>query len=364
MILFQSDYQESADPAVLQALTDINTLQSPGYGEDELSARTRKLIRALCQAPDADIHFFVGGTQSNLTLIASMLRPFEGVISSDLGHINTHEAGAIEATGHKVLALPHTDGKITAAQIRAVYEAHINDVTHEHIVRPAMIYLSHPTELGTLYTRAELGAIHAVAADCGLRLMIDGARLAYGLAADPGVDLPYLASICDAFTIGGTKCGMLFGEAAVLKSAADFPHFSLPHQAARRAAGQGMAAGRTVSGAAGRRPLPGAGRRGQRKGPAHQASLFSQRIFPALRYPDQPDFPHPAKQRAPKAAAILSVCFLDRCGPRPHRRTDLCRRDPRRRKMLRHCWTPWKPYSGFIPAFSRLFSKKNGKSQN
>ncbi len=225
MILFQSDYQEGAVPAVLEALQKTNFLQSPGYGEDTLTAQAKEQIRALCRAPEADVHFFVGGTQANLTVIAAALRPFEGVIGSDLGHINTHETGAVEATGHKVLTLKSTDGRISAEQIRQAYEAHIHDVTHEHIVRPAMIYLSHPTELGTLYSRAELDAIHAVANECGLKLFVDGARLAYGIAADETVDFPYLASVCDAFTIGGTKCGALMGEAAVLKSAADWPHF-------------------------------------------------------------------------------------------------------------------------------------------
>ena len=225
MILFHSDYQEGAVAAVLEALQTTNELQTVGYGEDELTARAKAQIRTLCEAPNADVHFFVGGTQANLTVIAAALRPFEGVLSSDLGHINTHETGAVEATGHKVLTLPHTDGKISAQQILDAYEAHIHDVTHEHIVRPAMVYLSHPTELGTLYTRAELDAIHRVARRCGLRLFIDGARLAYGLAADETVSLPYLASICDAFTIGGTKCGLLFGETAVLKSAKDWPYF-------------------------------------------------------------------------------------------------------------------------------------------
>ena len=225
MVLFQCDYQEGAVPAVMEALNQTNTLQCSGYGEDHLTEQAKEQIRALCKAPDADVHFFVGGTQANLTVIAAALRPFEGVISSDLGHINTHETGAVEATGHKVLTLKHTDGKISAAQIRQAYEAHVNDVTHEHIVRPAMVYLSHPTELGTLYTRAELDAINQTVKDCGLKLFIDGARLAYGLAADKAVDLPYLASVCDAFTIGGTKCGALFGEAVVLSNAADWPHF-------------------------------------------------------------------------------------------------------------------------------------------
>jgi len=223
--LFQSDYQEGADEKVLKALLDTNGLQTPGYGVDTITEETKALIRTLCEAPEADVHFFVGGTQANLTVIAAALRPFEGVISSDLGHINTHETGAVEATGHKVLALPSGQGKITAEQIQAAYDAHVNDVTHEHIVRPAMVYLSHPTELGTLYTRTELDAIYAATQACGLKLFVDGARLAYGLAAEPDVDLPYLAGICDAFTIGGTKCGALFGEAVVLKNAADWPHF-------------------------------------------------------------------------------------------------------------------------------------------
>jgi threonine aldolase len=225
LILFQSDYQEGADAKVLEALLKANEVQAPGYGDDALTAEVKAQIRALCEAPEAQVHFFVGGTQLNLTVIAAALRPFEGVISSDLGHINTHETGAVEATGHKVLTLKSAQGKITAGQILAAYQAHVNDVTHEHIVRPAMVYLSHPTELGTLYTRAELSAIHAAAQVCGLKLFLDGARLAYGLAAEPAVDLPYLASVCDAFTIGGTKCGALFGEAVVLKNAADWPHF-------------------------------------------------------------------------------------------------------------------------------------------
>ncbi|MBN1776507.1 MAG: aminotransferase class I/II-fold pyridoxal phosphate-dependent enzyme [Clostridiales bacterium] len=225
MILFQSDYQEGADAKVLAALQATNALQSPGYGDDALTAKVKDQIRALCRAPEAGVHFFVGGTQANLTVIAAALRPFEGVISSDLGHINTHETGAVEATGHKVLALRHTQGRISAEQIRTAYDAHTGDVNHEHSVRPAMVYLSHPTELGTLYTRHELDAIHAVAKACGLKLFLDGARLAYGLAAEEEVDLPYLAGICDAFTIGGTKCGALFGETAVLKNAADWPHF-------------------------------------------------------------------------------------------------------------------------------------------
>lgn len=225
MILFDSDYQEIADTAVLEAFGASAHLQLPGYGDDSLTPQVQEMIRTLCQAPDAGVHFFVGGTQINLTVIAAALKPFEGVLCPDIGHINVHETGAIEATGHKVLALKSTDGKITAEQIQAAFDAHVNDATHEHMVRPGMIYLSHPTELGTLYTRKELSAIHTVAEACGLRLYIDGARLAYGIAAEETVDLPFLAGICDAFSIGGTKCGAMFGEALVLKNAAEWPHF-------------------------------------------------------------------------------------------------------------------------------------------
>jgi len=222
---FECDYLEGADAKVLQALCDTNTAQSVGYGEDEDCWQARRLISQLCELPEAGVHFFVGGTQVNLTVIAAALRPFEGVLSADTGHINVHETGAIEATGHKVLALPNCDGKLSAEQIRTAYFSHIEDGTHEHMVRPGMVYLSQPTELGTLYTKAELEAISAVTRECGLLLFIDGARLGYGLAADPTIDLPFLARHCDAFTIGGTKCGALFGEALVLPDPAKWPHF-------------------------------------------------------------------------------------------------------------------------------------------
>jgi threonine aldolase len=222
---FECDYLEGADAEVLNALVRTNAEQTPGYGEDDCCASARTLITGLCERPGADVHFFVGGTQVNLTVIAAALRPFEGVLCADTGHINVHETGAVEATGHKVLALPSTDGKITAAQVRDAFESHINDVTHEHRVRPAMIYLSHPTEMGTLYTRAELEALNAVAREYHLKLYVDGARLSYGLAAEPDVNLPFLAAHTDAFTLGGTKCGALFGEALVLPKPEDWPFF-------------------------------------------------------------------------------------------------------------------------------------------
>ena len=225
MTRFECDYLEGADHEVLAALCQTNDAQTIGYGEDAYCAQARTLIATQCELPDADVHFFVGGTQVNLTVIAAALRSFEGVLCVDTGHINVHETGAIEATGHKVLALPGMDGKLTAAQVQAAYQAHIQDATHEHMVRPGMVYLSHPTELGTLYTHAELEALYAVTRACGLTLYIDGARLAYALAADITVDLPFLAQHCDAFTLGGTKCGALFGEALVLCDPSRWPNF-------------------------------------------------------------------------------------------------------------------------------------------
>ena len=225
MYRFECDYLEGAAPEVLEALCRTNAEQTPGYGEDDFSDRVRTLIAGLCACPGAGVHFFTGGTQVNLTVIAAALRPFEGVLCADTGHINVHETGAVEATGHKALALPSAEGKISAAQVREACEKHLGDATHEHMVRPAMVYISYPTELGTLYTRQELEDIFTAAQSYGLKLFIDGARMSYGLAADPTVDLPFLASHCDAFTLGGTKCGALFGEALVLPKPADWPLF-------------------------------------------------------------------------------------------------------------------------------------------
>ena len=216
MIHFECDYACGASRSVLEALVKTNSEQHCGYSEDAHCDAARELILKACCAPDAHVHFVVGGTQANLTVIASALKPFEGVLCAETGHINVHETGAIEATGHKVLGLPQKEGKITAQQVKDAMEAHLADVSFEHIVRPGMVYLSHPTELGTLYTKQELEDMAKVCREYQLPLFIDGARLSYGLAAMPEVDLPFLASICDAFTIGGTKCGLLFGEAIVL----------------------------------------------------------------------------------------------------------------------------------------------------
>ena len=227
MIRFECDYITGAHPKVLQALVDSNLEPHPGYGEDEYCARAAQLIRELCQAPEADVHFLVGGTQTNTTVIASALRPHQGVISTELGHIALHETGAIESTGHKVLTVPTQDGKLTAQQVEQVCREHLEDEAMEHKVQPGMVYLSHPTELGTVYTRAELEAICAAAHRYHIPVFVDGARLACGLAASD-ITMPDLARLADVFYIGGTKSGALFGEAVVITNDSlkrDFRYF-------------------------------------------------------------------------------------------------------------------------------------------
>ncbi len=219
MIRFNCDYCEGAHPRILEKLLQTNLVQTAGYGEDEYCREAADIIRRLCQAPDAAVHFLVGGTQTNLTVLCAALRPWQGVIAAETGHIAAHESGAIEATGHKVLTLPHRDGKISAAQIASTCAAHWEDATHEHMVMPGAVYLSHPTEFGTLYTQAEIKEIRAVCDRYGLILFLDGARLGYGLAAEENdLTLPFLARTTDVFYIGGTKQGALFGEAAVLSN--------------------------------------------------------------------------------------------------------------------------------------------------
>lgn len=228
MIRWECDYAEGCHPDLLAALARTNWEQTPGYGVDEHCERARGLIRDLCQAPEAAVEFLVGGTQTNTTVIAAALRPHQGVLCAHTGHINCHETGAIESTGHKVLPLPSADGKISAAQVEQAVEAHWQDPTHEHMVQPGMVYLSHPTEQGTVYTASELAAISQVCRAHGLTLFVDGARLAYGLAAEESVTLPLLCQLCDVFYLGGTKVGALFGEAVVISTPAlarDFRYF-------------------------------------------------------------------------------------------------------------------------------------------
>ncbi|MDO4703905.1 low specificity L-threonine aldolase [Tannerella sp.] len=217
MIRFECDYAEGAHPKILDRLVQTNFEQTKGYGEDGHCEHARQIIRRLCDDDQADVHFLVGGTQTNTTVIASVLRPHQGVISADSGHINVHETGAIEATGHKVLALPAHDGKLSAAQVEEAILAHRNDPNREHTVQPGMVYISQPTECGTLYYKEELQRLSEVCCRYGIPLFIDGARLGYGLEAETNdLTLPDIARLCDVFYIGGTKVGALFGEAVVI----------------------------------------------------------------------------------------------------------------------------------------------------
>lgn len=217
MIRFECDYAEGAHSRVLERLTETNLEQTAGYGEDPHCARARAYLRRLCQDDSLDVHFLVGGTQTNTTVISAVLRPHQGVIAAESGHVNVHESGAIEATGHKVLAVPSGDGKLTARDVQEVYDGHWQDVNHEHMVQPGMVYISQPTENGTLYSLAELTALWETCQARGLFLYVDGARLGYGLMSEAcDMTLPELARRCDAFYLGGTKQGLLFGEALVL----------------------------------------------------------------------------------------------------------------------------------------------------
>jgi len=221
MIRFNCDYAEGAHENILNRMMETNMEQLPGYGGDVYCAQARKLIQDKCGCEDACVQFLCGGTQSNLTVIAAALRPHQGVISADTGHINVHETGAIEATGHRVISLPSPDGKLTADQISETFEAHAADVNHEHVVQPKMVYISNPTEIGTIYTKKELEEISSVCCEYGYYLFMDGARLGYGLTAEGNdLDLPAITGYCDAFSIGGTKCGALFGEAVVITNPA------------------------------------------------------------------------------------------------------------------------------------------------
>ena len=225
-ISFSCDYMEGAHPAILQRLIETNFAQMPGYGADDYCESAREKIRAACSAPNAEVHFLVGGTQTNATVIDALLRSYQGVVAADTGHISVHEAGAIEFGGHKVLTLPHRNGKISAEQIASLLRVYEEDVNHDHTVMPGMVYLSQPTEYGTLYSREELSAISALCREKHLPLYVDGARLAYALACpENDVTLKDMAELCDIFYIGGTKCGALLGEAVVIPQPGLIPHF-------------------------------------------------------------------------------------------------------------------------------------------
>lgn len=216
MLSFESDYTTGAHPHVLQRLLDTNLESQPGYGNDIWCDAARSRIRAACHCPEADVRFLVGGTQTNSTVIAMSLMPYEGVISATTGHIAAHEAGAVEYTGHKVLTIPGHEGKIRADELTDYLETFYADGSHDHMVQPGMVYISHPTEYGTLYSLAELEAISTVCRAYRLPLFLDGARLGYGLMSRrTDVTLPDIARLCDIFYIGGTKVGALCGEAVV-----------------------------------------------------------------------------------------------------------------------------------------------------
>lgn len=216
MIRFESDYTEGAHERIMNKMVATNMVQTSGYGVDEYCERARQHIRTACGNEAVDVHFLVGGTQTNMTVISSILRPHQGVIAAITGHIAVHETGAIEATGHKILTLPSDDGKITAAQVQQLYEQHWNDATHEHITQPGMVYISQPTENGTIYSHAELEALYEICQQHQLPLYIDGARLGYALASpENDLTLERIAELCDVFYIGGTKVGALMGEAVV-----------------------------------------------------------------------------------------------------------------------------------------------------
>lgn len=216
MLFFENDYSEGAHEKVLRHLTETNMEQLTGYGTDRYCQSAKEKIRRACDCPEADICFLVGGTQTNQTVISALLKPYEGVIAAETGHVSSHEAGAIETTGHKVLTLPHEDGKIGAETLEDYLCTFYEDGNHEHMVFPGMVYISHPTEYGTLYTKGELAELSALCSQYHIPLYLDGARLGYGLTA-PGTDvtLKDVSEYCDVFYIGGTKVGALCGEAVV-----------------------------------------------------------------------------------------------------------------------------------------------------
>lgn len=220
-IRFECDYCEGAHPRVMERLLASNMEQTQGYGEDAYCERARDYIKSECRRPDAAVHFLVGGTQANLIAIAAALRPHQGVIAADCGHINVHETGSIEATGHKVLAVRGVDGKVTAREVRGLCAAHYNDPSFEHMAQPGMVYISNPNEIGVIYTKAELEELSAACRELSLPLFMDGARLGYGLASSAcDYDMADIARLCDLFYIGGTKVGALFGEAVVIMNEA------------------------------------------------------------------------------------------------------------------------------------------------
>lgn len=233
MLFFHNDYNEMCHEKVLQKIAACNGEKVTGYGRDHWCEQAAEMIRRACQNDELAVHFLVGGTQTNLTVIDAALRSHQGVISAETGHIHVHETGSIEACGHKILALPTKDGKITAQQVEKLMLMHLSDSDAEHTVQPKMVYISNPTELGTIYYKEDLTALYDTCHKHGLYLFMDGARLGYGLTAhDNDLTLPDLAKLTDVFYIGGTKCGAMFGEAVVFSNptiAQDFRYLIKQH---------------------------------------------------------------------------------------------------------------------------------------
>ena len=229
MYQFQCDYNQGAHPRIMERLLETNLEQTVGYGEDHYCAAAREAIRTAIGRTDVDVHFLVGGTQANATVISSILRPYQGVLCASTGHINVHETGAIEHGGHKVLAVNAKDGLLEAEQIRKAMELHYAEDGPEHTVQPGMVYISFSSELGTVYTLQQLREISSACTEYGLPLFIDGARMGYGLASEGcDVTLQDIAELADVFYLGGTKQGALFGEAVVIVNDAlkkDFRYF-------------------------------------------------------------------------------------------------------------------------------------------
>lgn len=226
MISFESDYIAGAHGKILEKLNEMQNERITGYGCDEICRRAKEKIRAACGCPEADVSFLVGGTQTNATVIDSLLKSYEGVVAAETGHVSVHEAGAIEFTGHKVLTLPQQNGKIAAKDLKKLMETFYGDESYEHMVFPGMVYISYPTEYGTLYSKAELEEIYGVCREYDLPLYIDGARMGYGLMSrQADLTLSQLAERCDVFYIGGTKVGALFGEAVVFPKGNAPKHF-------------------------------------------------------------------------------------------------------------------------------------------
>ena len=226
MLHFDSDYMEGAHPAILERLVTTNFEQTAGYGEDEYSKSAKEKIKKACKCDDASVYFLVGGTQSNSTVLDALLKSYEGVISAKTGHINTHESGAVEFSGHKVIELEQHEGKIDADVLNEYPKNFFEDSNYEHMVIPGAVYISYPTEYGTLYTKDELSKISNICRKFDISLFIDGARMGYGIVAKGAdITLEYLAQCCDAFYIGGTKVGALFGEAVVIKDSKRISHF-------------------------------------------------------------------------------------------------------------------------------------------